>query len=291
MRFNRVAWMGYITQAGIGLGLAKEVMVEFPIWGAEFSTLIIAVIVLNQIVGPPLFKWVLHIVGEAHVGAGRKDLPGTPRAVIFGWDAQSTALARQLDQHGWLVTIASRHAETPHEVPNSQVTVVPIQKISRDELVAIGADSAAAIVCMIEDPANLQICELAFEHFGTRNLIVKIHDRELAPQFEEMNALIVNPETAIVGLLDHFVRSPGATSALLGMDQEQDIEDFEVQNPDLHGVALRDLRLPLDTLVLSVSRKGALLLSHGYTTLHVGDIVTVVGSPKSLQVIHSKLGN
>ena len=32
-RFNRLTWMAYITQAGVGLGLAKEVAIEFPAIG------------------------------------------------------------------------------------------------------------------------------------------------------------------------------------------------------------------------------------------------------------------
>lgn len=289
MRFNRVAWMSFITQAGIGLGLAKEVAVEFPEWGREFSTMIIAVIVMNQIVGPPLFKWVLHIVGEAHVGAGRQDLKGSPLAVVMGWDAQSTALARQLDQHGWRVKIASRKATESSVIPGGTAEVVPIEEISLQELTRIGAAEATAIVAMIEANENLKVCEFAFEHFGTQNIVAKVLDRDLVERFHEMNVRVVNPETSMVGLLDHFVRSPGATSLLLGLDEAQDVEDITVRNPDLNGVALRDLRLPLDTLVLSVSRKGAALLSHGYTTLHVGDIVTVVGSPKSLGEIALKL--
>ncbi|MFQ5588998.1 MAG: cation:proton antiporter [Nitrospiria bacterium] len=61
---NRISWMAYITQAGIGLGLAKEVSVAFPAWGGAFASLLISVIVLNQIVGPPFFKWAIHLAGE-----------------------------------------------------------------------------------------------------------------------------------------------------------------------------------------------------------------------------------
>ena len=32
MRLNRINWMAFITQAGIGLGLAKEIAGEFPEW-------------------------------------------------------------------------------------------------------------------------------------------------------------------------------------------------------------------------------------------------------------------
>ncbi len=64
MSHNRVSWMAYITQAGISLALAKDVAVAFPEWGSAFASLMISVIVLNQIVGPPFFKWAIHLAGE-----------------------------------------------------------------------------------------------------------------------------------------------------------------------------------------------------------------------------------
>jgi len=82
--------------------------------------------------------------------------------------------------------------------------------------------------------------------------------------------------------MDHFVRSPQATSLLMGMEPGQDSRDLEVMNPDLHGVTLRDLRLPSDVIILSISRGGQMLISHGYTRLRTRDIVTFVGSIESL---------
>lgn len=72
MSYNKISWMAYITQAGIGLALAKEVSVAFPGWGADFASMMISVIVLNQIVGPPFFKWSIYLAREAFP---RKDTP------------------------------------------------------------------------------------------------------------------------------------------------------------------------------------------------------------------------
>jgi Trk K+ transport system NAD-binding subunit len=69
------------------------------------------------------------------------------------------------------------------------------------------------------------------------------------------------------------------------MEEHQDIVDLEVCNPSLHDLTLRDLRLPLDTIILSVRRNGHLLISHGYTQLKLGDRVTVVGSQESLEEV------
>lgn len=60
-------WMGFVTQAGVGLGLAKRVASEFPTWGPSLSTLIIAVIVMNELLGPIFFKKAIVNSGEATV--------------------------------------------------------------------------------------------------------------------------------------------------------------------------------------------------------------------------------
>lgn len=107
-------------------------------------------------------------------------------------------------------------------------------------------------------------------------------------KFHELGALIIEPTTAIVSLLDHFVRSPNAASLLLGMDEGQDTIDVEIANKDIHGMRLRELRLPSDILILSVKRKGHIIISHGYTRLRLGDIITLVGAEKSLEEIMVK---
>ena len=43
VKHNKISWMAYLTQAGIGLGLAKQTASEFPEWGPDFATVIISV--------------------------------------------------------------------------------------------------------------------------------------------------------------------------------------------------------------------------------------------------------
>jgi Trk K+ transport system NAD-binding subunit len=290
MRLNRINWMAFITQAGIGLGLAKEIAGEFPEWGGSLATLLIAVIALNQIVGPPFFKWALNLAGEARVRAGKRDLRGTPLAIVFGLDGQSVALARQLIAHGWQVKVATLDAERTLELPNgeAEMEIVHLADLELETLTSLGADKAEALVALLPDDLNERLCELAHDQFGTNNVIVQSDDRTRWPRYTELGATIIDPATALVSLLDHFVRSPMATELLLGMGRDQEVSEIRVSNPALDQVALRDLKLPLDTLVLAVSRNGASLISHGYTELELGDRVTLVGSPASLEEVSVK---
>jgi Trk K+ transport system NAD-binding subunit len=280
--YNRIAWMPFITQAGVGLGLATIVASSFPDWGPEFATLIIAVIVINQIVGPPLFKWSINIVGEGRKKADAQEFDGVRDAIIFGFESQSVALARQLMANGWLVKMATRKVDIKvEEYPDIDIRI--IQYLNEEALHKMEAQLSEAIVLMLTDTENLELCELIYEKVGTKQVIVRLNNRQNFDEFHKLGALIVDPSTAIVSLLDHFVRSPQATSLLLGMQEGQDTMDVEVQNQNLFGMPLRDLRLPADIIILSIRRKGQMIISHGYTRLRRADWVTMVGSNESLK--------
>ena len=62
--FNRYGWLGFMSQAGVSLGLAATVSKVFPEWGATFRTIVISVIAIDQIIGPVLLKTFLGFSGE-----------------------------------------------------------------------------------------------------------------------------------------------------------------------------------------------------------------------------------
>ncbi|MBP8830146.1 MAG: cation:proton antiporter, partial [Desulfobacter sp.] len=207
---SRTYWMAFITQAGLGLGLAKQVGIEFPQWGPSFSTLIISVIILNEIVGPPLFKLAIKRMKEDHSPAKPNALTAPQNVVIFGTDSQSTALAHTLFSHGWQVKLAQpRGGSTLSSLENSRkIPVQVVDGFDRKALEQIQCQTATAIVTLLSDRENLDICETAFEHFATQTLVARLNDRSNFSAFQDLNVLVVDPSTAIIGLLDHFVRAP-----------------------------------------------------------------------------------
>mmetsp|Transcript_6852 Transcript_6852/g.23957 ORF Transcript_6852/g.23957 Transcript_6852/m.23957 type:complete len:453 (+) Transcript_6852:936-2294(+) len=73
---RKVAWMAYVTQAGVAMGLTRTVVLRFPDWGGDFASLMVSIIVMNQLIGPPLFKAAIAFVGE-----GRKQREPKPAPV------------------------------------------------------------------------------------------------------------------------------------------------------------------------------------------------------------------
>jgi len=64
-------WTGLISQAGITLGLASVLAGEFPTWGAQLQMLLVAVIAIDELVGPTVFRAGLSYAREIDASASR----------------------------------------------------------------------------------------------------------------------------------------------------------------------------------------------------------------------------
>lgn len=67
-KIYKYTWLGFITQAGVSLGLLAEVVRRFPEIGVPIQTILIAAITLNQVIGPVALKYALFKVGESRAG-------------------------------------------------------------------------------------------------------------------------------------------------------------------------------------------------------------------------------
>ena len=72
----RHGWLGFISQAGLALGVAAVARRAFPEWGVSLQTMIVAMIGLHEVVGPILFRRALRLAGEV-----REDVDAVAPAV------------------------------------------------------------------------------------------------------------------------------------------------------------------------------------------------------------------
>ena len=68
---GQYVWTGLISQAGITLGLAAALAAEFPTWGTQVQMLLVALIAIDELVGPALFRTGLQMAGEIDASAPR----------------------------------------------------------------------------------------------------------------------------------------------------------------------------------------------------------------------------
>lgn len=280
--FRRWAWLGLITQAGIALGLARETAVEFPdILGSDFTTLMVSVIVLNEIFGPMFFKFALRRVGEAVDPAQLEGSGG--KLLILGIEPQSVALARQLSARQWDVVIVDTDEQRIEQLAADDVDERYIPEIDEPTLVSLfngGFDAMVALLASDDD--NLRACQIAYENVGTKTMVARLNDLSKRDAFDEMGVRVLDTTTAMVNLLHQYVQSPDAVELLLFQDPDHEIMQITVCDDSLNGLALRDLRLPRDVLVLEIKRNGQAIVPHGFSTLNCGDEVTLIGSPDGL---------
>lgn len=288
-KFNSVGWMPYITQAGIGLGLVTLIADRFTGWGPDLATIIIAVIVVNELTGPVLFKWALSIVGETHTRAAYTEEAEDRSVIIFGLEKQGLALGRQLRDLGWHVRVATMKKDT-ELFEASDMEIFRVQALTESALRDLKADKMEVIVALkSDDEANFKICEIAFEKFGTKNIVVKLNHRHNYNRFNKLGCKIIEPSSAMVNLMAHFVRAPRGTALLLGLEKSQDTVDVTITNPAIIGLTLREMRLPPDILVLSVTRYGKTITASGFTRLRRNDVITLVGPVDSIENVRLRV--
>ncbi|MEJ2719676.1 MAG: cation:proton antiporter [bacterium] len=66
-------WLGMLPQAGVTIGIATVFERAFP-WGGELKTIVLAVVAVNQLIGPVALKYILGRTGEA----GARDRTDAP---------------------------------------------------------------------------------------------------------------------------------------------------------------------------------------------------------------------
>jgi Kef-type K+ transport system membrane component KefB len=78
---TRRVWMGLVPQAGVAIGLAAAIAQAYPVRGSQMRTLFLAVVAINQVIGPVLFRFALNRSGEI-VSGGIEPTPPQPHAAF-----------------------------------------------------------------------------------------------------------------------------------------------------------------------------------------------------------------
>jgi Kef-type K+ transport system membrane component KefB len=64
----RHGWLGFISQAGVALGLAAVARRAFPEWGVSLEAIVVAMVGVHEIVGPICFRRGLRLASELSEG-------------------------------------------------------------------------------------------------------------------------------------------------------------------------------------------------------------------------------
>jgi Trk K+ transport system NAD-binding subunit len=275
------SWLAMITQAGIALGLAREAAIQFPALGDSFATLIVAVIVLNEIFGPMLLKFVLGRVDEAGDKDGR-------RVLIHGIDRNAIRLAERLEGQGWSTQLSDTRADHVDEVDQTREWKVIARNTAKRYFAEIDELPDTVVAMSGDDESNLELCRAATEA-GVARTVARVQESGLLDDFHEIGTLVIDPTRAAVALFEDAVRTPDAAELVLHNDANRETRQVRIRSRFAHGRSVRDLRLPAGVLVLAIRRDGATVTPDGFTRVRRGDDVTLIGEPGLLREATNRL--
>lgn len=67
--FTKRVTLGLLPQAGVAIALVALLLADFQPWGAIIGTIVLGTIIVNQLIGPVLFRNAIVAAGEARAGA------------------------------------------------------------------------------------------------------------------------------------------------------------------------------------------------------------------------------
>ena len=292
MRVQHVSWMNYITQAGVALSFAQEVLDEpsLPLYMRNYIyTLVVASVFINQLIGPPLFKIALRLSGEAFM-----DRIGGAQLVVV--EGQAPHIEVKTLSWETRAGVGSSHVAQVSRVETSRRVVRKLTPdylhcqlgdgiVSRNE--RTGATQKFAFLSMLEDDTeNFDACRLMRDVYGVKRTIVHVSDRSRSQKrFDEIGAIIVDEQSLVVGSLDQFLSSAQAAELLLHRDPSCHVICAAV-GMEVAGLHINQLKLPRDVQIAKLVRQDAdeteAIVPTPFTKVQYEDQLTLCGTPSSI---------
>jgi CPA2 family monovalent cation:H+ antiporter-2 len=124
---------------------------------------------------------------------------------------------------------------------------------------------------------------------GVQRVVARVNDPVMIPEFKKLGIQPYIPSIAQTVLLSLMVRNPDVYTLLTNVTDDRDIRQVSVRNAGFVGRKVRDVRLPGETLIMSIRRNGDFIIPHGNVELDLWDHLTLVGCPDELDEAHEIL--
>lgn len=143
------------------------------------------------------------------------------------------------------------------------------------------------------DETNTIICSLA-KRLGCKKTVARIRNPEYTEQLDFIKTelgidYIVNPDLATSNeIARYLLKSYNFYSGDFAKGKVSMV-DFNIKNmPDFAGKKIVDLDNMEDMLIAAIFRDGNIIIPHGYTELHEGDIIHVIGSSENINKLSER---
>ncbi|MEZ4767266.1 MAG: cation:proton antiporter [Caldilineales bacterium] len=234
---------------------------------AATSTFIVLFALLTVLAMPLIFNLLAPVVQQVR----------SRFTLAIGVNDLSLAVAQELRAHGDTVRFVEQQRALAARAVSAGFEVIE-RAPSPDALLDLGIANTDSVLLLGEhDDQNLALARAVHQCCDT-NVVAYVSDPQLVADYERLG---VQPFVGVVfrpTIIALLARNPDAFSLLTSTQDDRNVVEVTLENRVLVGVAVRNLRLPGDYLVLSIRRRGELIVPHGNTVLQYGDRLTILGS-------------
>lgn len=261
---------GTLLSARLSLIIAASAIgLQLGLIGESVNAAIILVAIISVTIAPLIF---LRILPEQ---LGDKLRP----IVVAGAGELGLEVAKGLLAHHELVTLVDDDEVRAERARQRGLNVLNGRIEQPNQKIAEILDQAETLVCTHNDTeVNYQICQHARSVFGIDHVVAQVNSPNDIIRFEQIGVSTLNVALDRATMLVMLARNPAVYSLLNRTDDDKEVTEVVVQNPDCFDKAMHQISLPGDLLILALRRNGELLVPHGDTRIQAGDHLTMVGS-------------
>ncbi len=216
------------------------------------------------------------------------------RVIVVGAGKVGFYLAKTLLEHGHTpLVIEQDPALCRRAADRLGITVIQGDGSSADTLGAAGAQGADAIVTATgADQVNLIACQTARRIFGVKRTLSRVNNPNNLKTMRQLGVDIPVSSTDILARTLEREVDASAIQSLLSLNRgEATISQFILpEDSPMAGVAIKDLRLPNECVLISITRAGELIIPRGPTLLQAGDKVLVLVGASAIHQLKEALG-
>jgi Kef-type K+ transport system membrane component KefB/Trk K+ transport system NAD-binding subunit len=263
---------GFLLNTHLSLEIAVAVIgLRAGMIDAATSAVIILFAVVTVLIMPIIFGIILpHVHKESvrymlMVGSGETELK----------------VAQELRAHGEDVRFIDHLADNTAMLQAAGFSVLQGDPVNGG-LDEINFSEVQTILTLSQnDEYNYTIAERA-RSMGAQNIVSYVSDPDNLSKFQELDVQIFMPAVNRITMITMMARNPDALNLFTSTSDDRDILVIPLRNTRLVGTSIRNLKLPADSLVLSIRRNGELLVPRGSTELEYNDRLTMLGNIESV---------
>jgi trk system potassium uptake protein len=216
------------------------------------------------------------------------------RVAIAGAGSVGTAIARDLHNNGHDVLLFEQDPELVERLrPSLDITWVASDACEVSALDAAGLATVDVVVAATgDDEDNLVISLLAKQEFAVPRVVARVNHPKNQWLFNESWGVDVSVSTP--QLLTALVEEAVSVGSLVRLLQFQGgsahlVEVTLAEDSPSAGVAIADMDIPRDAVVVAVVREDRLVVPRGDTVLQVGDEVLALVTSDAEDAVHNLL--